>query len=46
MEIDRNSTTNIDSLIKSYPSLQHLPNKDRVREKTMHKKMRFCFLFW
>jgi hypothetical protein len=45
MEIDRNSTTNIDSLIKSYPSLQRLPNKDRVREKTMHKKMKFFFVF-
>jgi hypothetical protein len=43
MEIDSNSATNIDCLIKSYPSLQRLPNKDRVREIIMHKSMKFVF---
>jgi hypothetical protein len=34
MEIDLDSTVTVDSLLKSYPSLQRLPNKDRVREIT------------
>ena len=31
MEVDTNSTVQIDSLLKSYPSLQRLSDKDRVR---------------
>jgi hypothetical protein len=37
MEFD----TNIDSLIKSYPSLQRLPDKNRVGRITIFEKMKF-----
>lgn len=32
MEVDKNLSADVDTLIKSYPSLQRLPDKDRVRE--------------
>ena len=32
MDVDMNSTVTMDSLLKSYPSLQRIPDKDRVRQ--------------
>ncbi|CAF1230724.1 unnamed protein product [Adineta steineri] len=31
MEVDMKSTININSLLESYPSLQHVPDKDRIK---------------
>ncbi len=40
MDIDMNS---VDSLLKTYPSLKRVPEKDRVRRFSMIQKINFSF---